>query len=215
MQKVLLTLVRRTAFLVTRTTLFLTVSSASAQTAQSVTLAWNRNPASDIAGYRLYYGTSSGTYTWLIDAGNTLAFTVLGLTAGQTYYFVATDYNTAGVESPRSNEVTYTAVAVPPPPPTVSLLVAPTAGNKFVVPVGILLTASASDTGSTIARVEFYNGNSYLGEVTTPPYTFVLNHPIPGNYSLTARAVNDQGASTTSAAADVTVTAPPLPTSRK
>ena len=35
----------------------------------NVTLAWDPNPAPGIAGYRLYFGTSSGNYGTVIAAG--------------------------------------------------------------------------------------------------------------------------------------------------
>jgi hypothetical protein len=182
---------------------------ASAETAQNVTLIWDASTDPGIAGYRLYYGTASGNYSQHAEVGNATTTTVSNLTVGQTYYFVVTDYNTAGLESLPSNQVSYTAVA--PPTPTVSLVVTPSVGQRFVIPVSIVLTASASEVNGSIARVEFYNGDSYLGEVTAPPYTFTLNHPAAGTYSLTARAFDDQGASATSTAVQVTVTAPPLP----
>jgi hypothetical protein len=186
--------------------------SAAAQTAQNVTLLWDPpNAESDIAGYRLYYGTASGNYSQSTEVGNATTTTVSNLAVGQTYYFVVTDFNTAGLESLPSNEVSYTAVAVQNNPPTVNLVVTPSTGTKFVVPVSIVLTASASEPNGSIARVEFYNQSTYLGEVTGAPYTFTLNHPAAGNYSLTARAIDDQGVSTTSDPVEVTMTQPPLP----
>jgi len=61
----------------------------------------------NIAGYRLHYGTSSGDYTQTIEVGNTTTALVSNLTAGTTYYFVVTAYDTSNVESPSSNEVSY------------------------------------------------------------------------------------------------------------
>ena len=208
MQKMLVAMIGQAAVFAVMAALF-AGSPAPAQTGQSVTLVWDANPDPDIAGYRVYYGTSSGNYTQSIDVGNVTTATISNLVPGQTYYFVVTDYNTAGLESLPSNEVAYTAVAAPAP--AVSLSVTPSAGTKFVVPVSIVATASASETGGSIARVEFYGRGNYLGEVTAPPYTFTLNRPPAGEYSLTARAVDDQGVSTTSAPVDVTMTMPPAP----
>jgi hypothetical protein len=209
-QEALVTAVVRGAIAVGGIASLLSGLPASAQTAQNVTLIWDANTEAGITGYRLHYGTASGNYSQSAEVGTATSTTVSDLTVGQTYYFVVTDYNAAGLESLPSNEVAYTAVAQPSPP-TVSLAVTPAAGTRFVVPVNIVLTASASEAGGSIVRVEFYNGNTYLGEVTAPPYTFTLNQPAPGNYSLTARAFDDQGISTTSTAIEVTVTSPPLP----
>ena len=54
--------------------------SSPMQAAQSVTLAWN--PENSVAGYRLHYGTASGTYTQTTDVGNVTTATVSSLTPG-------------------------------------------------------------------------------------------------------------------------------------
>src|SRR3984893_18357490 len=80
-----------------------------ARAATSLTLAGAPSGASGIAAYRLHYGTSSKSYSQTRDLGNTTTTTVSNLLPGQTYYFAVTDYNTAGVESIYSNEVSFTA----------------------------------------------------------------------------------------------------------
>ena len=60
----------------------------------------------DLNGYKIYYGTAPGNYTQNIDVGNVTTYNFTNLTDGQTYYFVATAYNSARVESSYSNEVT-------------------------------------------------------------------------------------------------------------
>ena len=82
-----------------------------AQAATSVRLAWNPGTSSGIAGYRVHYGTSSGSYPQIFNVGSTTTVTVSGLIPGQTYYFVVTDYNTVGLESLPSNEVSFTSSA--------------------------------------------------------------------------------------------------------
>jgi len=60
---------------------------------------------SDLAGYRIKYGTSPGSYSTQIDLPDPgLADHVLEGLSPATYYFVITAYNTAGVESDPSNE---------------------------------------------------------------------------------------------------------------
>ncbi len=65
----------------------------------SVTLAWDSGPESNLAGYKLYYGTASGSYSMMVDAGNRTSLTISSLEAGKTYYFTATAYGTGGEES--------------------------------------------------------------------------------------------------------------------
>src|SRR6202047_5394805 len=80
-----------------------------AQAATSLTLAWDPSGASGIRGYRFHYLTSSHGYSKSSDLGNTTTTTVSNLVPGQIYYFAVTDYNTAGVESLYSNEISFTA----------------------------------------------------------------------------------------------------------
>jgi hypothetical protein len=73
----------------------------------SVTLAWDPNPEGNLAGYKVYYGTASGSYSVKVDVGNWTSLTISYLEAGRTYYFAATAYDAAGEESGKSNELRY------------------------------------------------------------------------------------------------------------
>jgi len=73
--------------------------------AAEITLAWDRNSEPDIAGYRVYYGRESRSYTNVVDVGNYTSCVIADLEDGVTYYFVATAYNTSGYESGYSNEI--------------------------------------------------------------------------------------------------------------
>jgi hypothetical protein len=73
---------------------------------RTVNVAWDASSEPDIAGYKLYYGTASGSYAASIDVGDVLTYSVSDLDEGATYYFAAKAYNTAGIEgSTYSNEV--------------------------------------------------------------------------------------------------------------
>jgi hypothetical protein len=84
-----------------------TSTSQTPQSTTSVTLAWNPNTDPDLAGYKIYESTSSGTYGAAIATvpRSTSSFVVTGLQRGVTYYFVITAYDTSGNESARSAEV--------------------------------------------------------------------------------------------------------------
>jgi hypothetical protein len=91
-------------------------------------------------------------------------------------------------------------------PPTVTLT-APATGATYAAPATINFAASAADSDGTVDRVDFYSGTTLLGTDTTAPYAFSWADVAAGTYTLTARAVDNLGAATTSTAAMVTVTA--------
>lgn len=97
--------------------LFLLLSLALCSAA-TVTLAWDPNPEPDIAGYRIYWKTNMATYATnrFVAVTNGTSGSVSNLLLGGTYRFVATAYNTAGLESDYSNEVGVTLPTVPTPP---------------------------------------------------------------------------------------------------
>jgi len=72
-----------------------------------VSLEWDTNTEPDLDGYKLYYGSASRSYGYIIDVGNQTSFTIVDLVEGETYYFAVTAYNTSGYESTYSNEVIY------------------------------------------------------------------------------------------------------------
>ena len=74
-----------------------------------VTLEWDPNSESDLAGYKMYVGSASGVYGTPTDVGLVTAYTVTNLQSRHTYYFAVTAYNTGGIESGKSNEAVWTA----------------------------------------------------------------------------------------------------------
>lgn len=73
-----------------------------------VLLTWDPNKETDIAGYRIYYGTNSRLYSVIIDVGNVTNTIVTNLSSSTTFYFAATAYNTSSLESDLSEEVSLT-----------------------------------------------------------------------------------------------------------
>jgi FG-GAP-like repeat/FG-GAP repeat len=81
------------------------LTTSVAAHAATLTLAWDRNPEPDIAGYILYWGTQPGVYPNSWDVGNFTSQQILGLADATTYYFVVRAYNTGWVLSSPSAEV--------------------------------------------------------------------------------------------------------------
>ena len=74
----------------------------------NVTLTWTANWEPDLAGYKIYLGTASGTYDAPGSAfvtGTVTSYTVSNLPKGQTYFFAISAYDSAGNESALSSEV--------------------------------------------------------------------------------------------------------------
>jgi regulation of enolase protein 1 (concanavalin A-like superfamily) len=99
-------------------------------------------------------------------------------------------------------------VASPPPNAAPAVAVtSPPDGASFTAPATITLAASASDTDGTVSKVEFYTGTSLLASDTASPYEFTWRNVPAGAYTVTAKATDDDGAVTTSAAVTITVNA--------
>ncbi len=122
--------------------------------------------------------------------------------------------NISGVEIWKSTTAPVPAPAPAPVPapnmaPSIALTV-PT--NTLTVGQNQLLTATASDADGTVQKVEFFQGSTKLGEVTTAPYQLNWIAATAGTVAFTARATDNAGASTTSAATSITINPAPAPT---
>jgi len=107
-------------------------------------------------------------------------------------------------------EVSALASITPPPantPPTVNLT-SPLNNASYPAPATINLTASASDSDGSIAKVEFFQGTTLLGTDANGAdgYSYSWSSVPQGSYSLTAKATDNLGAVTTSASIAISVT---------
>ena len=71
--------------------------------------------------------------------------------------------------------------------------------------VNITFTASASDPDGFITKVEYYRGTTKLGQATASPYSFTASNFVAGTNIVTARAFDNQGATTDSSERTVIV----------
>lgn len=88
--------------------------------------------------------------------------------------------------------------------PTVSIT-SPANGATFAAGANITLNANAADSDGSVSKVDFYQGSTLLGTDTSSPYSFTWNGVAAGSYALTAKATDNGGATTTSAAVNITV----------
>jgi hypothetical protein len=69
----------------------------------------NGTPITNLAGYKIHYGTASQQYTQVVEVSNpSLSRYVMDSLPSGTYYFAITAYNAQGIESTLSGEVTTT-----------------------------------------------------------------------------------------------------------
>jgi len=81
--------------------------------AERLTLAWDPSPSADVVGYRVYYGTNTRSYRFVTNGGLVLTQSVVLPWRGR-WFFAATAYDTNGLESDFSNEVSWESKPGPP-----------------------------------------------------------------------------------------------------
>lgn len=165
------------------------VSAAFAQT--TVTASWDRNADSHTAGYRLYYGTTSGNYQWSVDVGNQVS-APLSLSPGQ-YFFTVRGYTAAYEYGPASGEVSF----------SVGQTAAPTAQ----------ITASLQNPTTALVSWQTTNATSASINGVSVPLSGSTTVPISATTTYTITATSASGATATSSAT-VTIAAPAAPTAQ-
>ena len=79
----------------------------------SVTVRWDANSESDLAGYRIYYGSASRSYSDSITVGLTTSY-VLNLSPNKVYFLAVKAYDQSDNLSEFSNEVVLSTSPVQP-----------------------------------------------------------------------------------------------------
>lgn len=150
-------------------------------------------------------------YCWGNRLNAPLTFGEIGM-SGSSFAQLNRDY----FKSPRPGYTEFTyphplrGQAGEPTPPSNILpdvgLTSPTNNAQFYSGDTIPLTATASDPDGTIAKVEYFNGDTEIGESTTAPsYPVSWTNVAAGTYPLKARATDNIGDYRDSAIATVKV----------
>jgi hypothetical protein len=136
----------------------------------AVGVAWDQSSDTTVVGYNVYYGPASRTYTNVIDAGGLTNTVVSNLVSGVTYYFAATTYTAAGLESYYSTEASYTVPVLNVPPtlsPIPDVTMAQDSGQQTVQLAGI--TSGSSNEVQTLS-VSAFSSNPAL--IANPVVTY-------------------------------------------
>jgi fibronectin type 3 domain-containing protein len=158
----------------------------------NVTLTWTA-PASDggsaLTKYSIYRGTSSGSQTFLRDAGLALNLIDGSVSAGVTYYYRVTAWNSQG-ESLRSNEASATTFGLPTAPTSLNGVAADSL-------ISLRWNAPNSDGGSSISAYRVFFGlasGDYSGNQTVSSTTLLQTSLTNGvRYYYAVRAINAVG----------------------
>ena len=178
----------------------------------SVTLNWtppttntDGTPLTDLAGYKLYYGTSSGNYGSPIDVNNVTTYTISNLTVG-SYYFVVTAYDLSGNESDYSNEVVKSEQGTADTTkPTVSTFTIPTTATSLTVPISsFIATDNVAVTGFIVTESSTAPSATAAGWSATVPASYTATSA--GAHTLYAYAKDAAGNVSTGKNASVTIT---------
>ena len=198
--------------------IFFVISSGmtNATHAAQVTLTWDPpttntdgTTLTDLAGYKVHYGTASGNYTTVIDAANVTSYTVTSLATNVTYYFAATAYDTSGDESGYSNEVLKTiADTSDTTPPVIS-------GITTSSITGTSATITWTTDEASTSQSEYGTTTSY-GSSTTIDSAMVTSHSVTisglsawTTYHFRVKSQDAAGNLTTSSDYTFTTIAPP------
>ena len=203
-----------------KTTTDTTAPSAPANLASSTittttfTVTWTASTDNvAVTGYNIYRGGST-----LMGSSTTTTFNATGLTANTSYSITVKAKDAAGNLSAASAALAVKTAASVNQPPVVTLT-APAANDVVTLPSTVTLTATASDPDGTVAKVEFFNGTTSLGQGTLVPAqlntwqlitTFSPSALQSFSPSLTAVATDSTGATGTSAAVSISLL-PSLP----
>lgn len=169
--------------------------------AADVTFFWTPNSESFLAGYKIYYGTTSRNYTTSVDVGKpatvdgVVSATLSGFTAGVTYYFAATAYDTDGFESEYSTELVWTA-------PEESNALPPTANNTVLSmtedTTGYGQLEGQSQEGLPLTYHIVANGSLGIATITdasSGTYRYIPSENVFGTDSFTYKVSDSNGES--------------------
>jgi hypothetical protein len=146
-------------------------------------LNWGTDPA--MASYDITVGAAA-----VYDYYELICFAAGRSSSGELFY---------------AEEHVYLQVRPPNTPPIVAIS-SPANGAVFApAPIDVPVAANASDPGGSVIKVEFFADGNKIGEDATAPYNCTWAGAGKGAHSLTARATDNDGATTTSSPIQITV----------
>ena len=149
-------------------------------------------PITNLGGYRVYTGTTSGSYSQNIDVGNVTSYTVSSLNNATTYYFAVTAYDASGDVSGFSSQASYTTPAAPPSANSYTLSASAGSGGSISPSGSTVVSQGASQTYAITPNTNYYivsvsvDGAVVASNVKTYSYTFsnvTANHTVSATFA--------------------------------
>jgi hypothetical protein len=141
------------------------------------------------------------------DTSVPYSFNWTGVAAG-TYSLTVKAYDSQTTPATATSSAITVVVKMAP----VVSITSPVTNTVYnTVPASITINATATETGGSISKVEFYNGATLLNSDNVSPFSYTWTGVAAGTYSITAKAYDAQATpvTTTSAAVSVYVNTPP------
>lgn len=174
----------------------------------NVQLNWTANTESDLQGYNVYKGTSTGIYGTPTPFGKVSTYTVSGLTQGSKYYFVITSLDASSNESGYSIEVNAT---IPDTTAPTVAITSPTSGSTYATASStVALSGTAGDNVGVVSTVRWANAaNSTSGTATGTTSWSVSGISLASGANVITVTASDAAGYTTGKTLTVTVTYTP------
>jgi parallel beta-helix repeat protein len=155
-----------------------------------VTLTWNANTEPFLNGYKIYYGTTPGTYGTPLIVGKVTSYRITNLQNGIPYFITISSMNDVGAESEKAPEISVTPIYDVTAP--TSVITYPADGALIMGAQTIRGTAD-DGTGSGVFKVEISTdgGTTWAVATGTDNLTYRWTPPGNGAYNIRTRATDN------------------------
>jgi hypothetical protein len=171
----------------------------------SLNLEWNANTETDLDGYKVYYGTSSGSYGEPIDVGNVTEYELTGLNEVTTYYVAVTAYDTSSNESEKSDEES--GIPADTQNPTVTIT-SPTSSSTYDTSNSTINIGGTASDNVGVTQVTWSNSRGGSGSASGTTNWSVSNITLQEGDNIITVTANDAAGNSSNDTITVTYTPP-------
>jgi uncharacterized repeat protein (TIGR01451 family) len=157
----------------------------------AINLQWNANTETYLGGYKIYCGTTPGSYGTPVVLGKVTSHKLMGLTNGTPYYIAISSMNSVGAESDKCAEITETPIDDQYPP--TSTITQPTDGEEISGETYTITGTADDGEGTGVQKVEISTdgGESWNPATGNTSWSYVWILPEAGIYNIKSRATDN------------------------